>query len=141
MDKRDIILAAMSPSKGGAYTPVQAQKLLFLIDRNLADQIDGPIFIFEPYNYGPFDKAVYEELENLETENLVEIIPFRTWTNYKLTDSGQEQGEKILATLPINAQNFISALSEFVCSLSFSQLVTAIYKAYPGMQENSVFRR
>jgi hypothetical protein len=39
MEKRDIILAAMSPAKGESHTPVQVQKLLFLIDRNISDKI------------------------------------------------------------------------------------------------------
>jgi hypothetical protein len=35
---------------------------------------------------------------------------------------------------------YIRQASEFVRSLSFTQLVSAIYKAYPEMRENSVFQ-
>ncbi len=92
MEKRDIILAAMSPAKGESHTPVQVQKLLFLIDRNISDKIEGSIFDFEPYNYGPFDKAIYKELENLASEDLVDIKQYRTRFVNKLTPTGQKRG-------------------------------------------------
>ena len=49
MERRDTILAAMSPAGTGQFTPVRIQKLLFLIDRNIARDTDGPHFQFEPY--------------------------------------------------------------------------------------------
>jgi hypothetical protein len=55
-------------------------------------------------------------------------------------DAGQESGLALLNDLPPNTKNYIIQLSEFVRSLSFSALVSAIYKAYPAMRANSVFQ-
>lgn len=140
MNRREIILAAFAPAKGSKYTPVQVQKLLFLIDREIPELVDGPHFNFRPYNYGPFDSSVYDELSSLAQENLVEVIPEVTWYSYRLTDNGQIAGEALLESLQPKAKQFIQQSSDFVRSLSFAQLVSAIYKAYPDMKINSVFQ-
>ena len=140
MNRREIILAAFGPAKGGLHTPVQVQKLLFLIDKEIPELVNGPHYNFQPYYYGPFDSTVYDELLTLADDDLVDVIPENTWYSYRLNKSGQVKGEEIFNSLPSNAQQFINSVSDFVRSLSFAQLVSAIYKAYPDMQANSVFQ-
>ncbi len=66
MQRRNLILAALAAGgENASFTPAQAQKLFFLIDRKAASLVDGPHFDFQPYDYGPFDKAVYDELARL----------------------------------------------------------------------------
>lgn len=140
MDRREIVLAALSPAKGRAFSPVQVQKLLFLIDKKAGHLVDGPHFDFQPYHYGPFDSSVYSVLERLAAEDLADIRYNGSWREYRLTPEGQEQGERILAGLPKTAGSFIRRTAEFVRSLSFQDLVRAIYKAFPEMRERSVFQ-
>lgn len=142
MNRRDLILAALAPSNRHSYTPVQVQKLFFLIDRNIPQAVGGPHFQFEPYDYGPFDQAVYQELETLTGAGLVETEPVdgRSWCQYRLTEAGQALGEKALDTLNPKIRNYVVEVNSFVRRLSFSQLVRAIYNAYPEMKEKSVFR-
>lgn len=140
MDSKQIVLAGLYPSNQKAYSPVQVQKLFFLIDKNIPKLIDGPLFDFQPYNYGPFDKTVYRVIEELSEEGLAEIVPSSSRLNYRLTNEGQKEGELIFKRLAPAAQKYISDVSTFVLSLSFSSLVSAIYKAYPEMRENSVFQ-
>lgn len=140
MNQREIILSALAPAKGELHSPVQVQKLIFLIDRNLSRELEGPIFSFAPYNYGPFDKQVYAVLEELAEDGFVDIIEQNNYRNFKLTVAGQEQGKKILKKMPEYSQKYISDVSEFVRRLTFTQLVTAIYQAYPDMRANSVFQ-
>ncbi len=140
MDKKDIILATFAPANGVAHTPVQVQKLLFLIDRGIPELVGGPYYDFQPYNYGPFDVDVYNKLDILASEGYVEVIPEQTWSSYRLTEKGQQAGDKLLSELNEKAQKFIVDASKFVRELSFVQLVTAIYKAYPEMKVNSVFQ-
>ena len=139
MDRKQVVLAALAPAMGGTHTPVQVQKILFLIDREIPKLIGGPVFHFEPYDYGPFDKDVYDELEALRKRGLVEVTEVR-YRRYRLTDAGQEAGQKALASLGNAASNYIKNVSGFVRKLSFDQLVSAIYKAYPEMKANSVFK-
>ncbi len=140
MNPKDIILAGLSPGDGASYTPVQVQKMFFLIDRNIPELVDGPIFNFQPYNYGPFDKTVYEVLEQLSIEGLVDIVPDYNWNSYKLTVDGQKLGDEVFSHLDAVAQKYITEVSNFVRSLSFTQLISAIYKKYPDMRVNSVFQ-
>lgn len=140
MTKKEIVLAALAPAKTSKHSPVQVQKLLFLIDRNLASVLGGPFFSFEPYHYGPFDKGVYETLEELASEGLVEICFDRHWKSYRLTEAGEAKASEIFESLPCNAKDYISKVSAFVRRSSFSQLVSSIYKAYPEMRKNSVFQ-
>jgi len=141
MNKKDLVLAGLAASNDiDSYSPVQVQKLFFLIDKNAAQYIEGPHFNFQPYNYGPFDKGVYEVLEELERENLVEIFRDGNWREYKLTQSGKEIGRKALEQMDSKVNKYFFDVSEFVRKHSFSEIVSAIYKAYPEMKENSVFQ-
>lgn len=142
MDRKEIVLAALAGSNGEWFTPVQVQKLLFVMDRELADRIGGPYFEFAPYDYGPFDAAVYSTLEGLCLEGLVEIeySPNTRWSKYRLTLAGVEKGRCALETMPQEVCNFVRSLSEWVRSLSFAELVSAIYRRYPDMKAKSIFR-
>jgi uncharacterized phage-associated protein len=141
MDKKLMILAALASSDGVLHTPVQVQKLLFLIDREIPSLVGGPLFDFQPYNYGPFDKAVYSELSTLAEEGEVAIVPQNNWLSYRLTEKGLETGKRILCSLPEQARDYIDRSSQFVRSLPFAELVSAIYAAYPEMRQNSVFQK
>lgn len=142
MDRESLVLAALSPAHGSPHTPVQVQKLLFLIDKNVPKQVGGPYFNFQPYDYGPFDQAVYGALQSLASKGLVVINEEtgKRWKEYLLTPEGQRIGEEFFKQLDNGAALYISKLSEFVRSLNFAQLVSAIYKAYPEMKVNSVFK-
>jgi len=140
VDRKQLVLAGLAPADGQFHTPVQVQKLFFLIDRNLATHLGAQFFGFIPYNYGPFDKAVYETLEELATEGLVTTVPQNNWTAYGLTEAGQKEGDQILASLAPSVQKYIRDLSAWVRGLTFAQLVSAIYKAYPNMRANSIFQ-
>ena len=141
MDKREIILAALATADGAIHTPVQVQKLLFLIDKKISHLVGGPYFNFVPYTYGPFDIGIYRLLEELEEKEEVEIIrnPTLRWSKYRLTIKGQEKGMEVLKEMDQKAADYIKELSLFVRKLSFAELVSAIYKEYPEMKENSVF--
>lgn|SRR3989338_171027 len=140
MERKDFMLAVLAAARGGTHSPVQVQKLFFLIDQNIPKLVGGTYFNFVPYNYGPFDKAVYEELEGLAFIGNVDIFFDKTWNSYRLTESGQKRGDELLASLPKEAQDYIRKISTFARSLTFTQLISVIYKAYPEMRANSVFQ-
>jgi hypothetical protein len=141
MDRDELVLAAMAPGRGHRYTPVQVQKLLFLIERQVSrDVLEGPHFNFQPYHYGPFDAAVYSELEELASRGLVSTDQSSAPRTFGLTPEGEALGNAALARLPDNIQNFFGRASAFVRMHSFSSLVSAIYKAFPEMRVNSVFQ-
>lgn len=141
MNRHDYILAVLSATgEQTQFSPVQVQKLFFLLDRELSGLVGGPHFDFQPYDYGPFDKNVYTLLGFMEVERLVDLIGGGRYRKYMLTSEGLRQGRSALAGLPHELQTYIADLSNWVRSLSFSQLVSEIYRLYPDMRANSVFR-
>jgi uncharacterized phage-associated protein len=141
MDKQSLLLAAMSAGGTYQHTPVQVQKLIFLIERNVANDLGGPFFEFKAYDYGPFDSSLYEVLRGIEEQGLV-VGSATTggWKKYQLTEAGVAEGSRLLIQLPKRAADYVRSVSEFVRRLSFAELVSAVYKAYPEMKANSVFR-
>ena len=142
MSKEDFVLAVMSPASGDPYSPVQIQKLLFLVDRRVSPElVGGRHFNFYPHHYGPFDKSVYSTLKSLHDLKMVTITDSLTnYRDYALTPRGLEVGRKEFRTFPRNVRSYIRKISRFVRDCSFSQLLSAIYSAYPEMRENSVFQ-
>lgn len=141
MDKQELLLIALGAGGKHEHTPVQVQKLLFLIDKNVGARIGGAVFDFVPYDYGPFDASVYEILRELEEGGYVSSCETsRGWKRHALTDKGVSEAERLTQGVDPVVIDYIKRVSEFVRKLSFSDLVSAIYKAYPEMKANSVFR-
>jgi len=141
--RQELVLAALAAGQAASeLSPVQAQKLFFLIDQNVAAAIGGPLFNFQPYDYGPFDSAVYSDLDwlSLPPNPMVEVTRNGRYRTYRLTEAGLQAGLAKLATLDVNTRDYLGRAKDWVKSLSFQGLVRAIYQAYPAMRVNSIFR-
>jgi uncharacterized phage-associated protein len=117
MNRHELVLAVLAAGGGAVvHTPVQVQKLFFLIDRKLAESIGGPFFNFIPYDYGPFDKEVYRVIEELSDNGDAEIIHnlYLRLNEYRLTPEGHQKGSRILNSVGTDTGEFIKRLSEFV---------------------------
>jgi uncharacterized protein len=141
MNRSEILLAALAAGgENATYTPVQVQKLFFLLDREASVALGGPFFKFAPYDYGPFDQAVYAGLDDLARRNLASIQDTGRYRMYGLSQAGQVEGQRLLATLHPSAREYVANVAKWVRQLSFQQLVASIYNKYPEMKVNSVFR-
>lgn len=143
MNRDEFVLAAMAPAGTGAFSRVQIQKTLFLLDRNIGELTGGPHFDFKPYHYGPFDAEVYRVLEHLEIRGLVAIArdPRQPSPMHTLTSTGLNKGQKELASLDQQSQDYMRNTVTFVRSVTFVELLSAIYHTYPEMAANSVVAR
>jgi hypothetical protein len=144
MTRRELLLAVLAAAEGAQYTPVQIQKALFLLSKNMPELVgNGPKFNFVPYDYGPFDIEVYNEANMLKAQGLANISPSGSggrWNTYAVSPSGLEKGKRILEKLPTAKLSYIKRVSVWVLSLDFGSLVKSIYDAYPEMKVNSIFR-
>lgn len=141
-NRQAIVLAALASDPDASFSPVQIQKLFFLIDENAAHLVGEKLFSFEPYDYGPFDQSVYRELEQLQSMGLVFIGNAGSYggsRRYYVSPEGAHQGLSALSSLNPSLKKYITEVGAWVRSLSFAELVGAIYKAYPRMRENSIF--
>lgn len=141
MNRREAVLAVLAAADGNGYGPAQLQKAVFLLSKNAPDLIDeGDGFRFAPYDYGPFDKRVYDAADHLASEGLCSINrSYNGFRTYAATESGRETGRAILDVLPEEKRKYIVDVSKWVRSLGFAQLVKSIYEAYPEMRKNSIF--
>src|SRR5713101_6005778 len=125
MTRQEFMLAVLAAGNGEAHTSVQVQKLFFLLDRTVPEQIGGPRFAFQPYDYGPFDKAVYEELRALAANGLVAVTSSTNGPHiYWPTSEGLLTGQRLLGQFPAATADYIRKLSAWVRKQSFESLVS-----------------
>ena len=143
MTQRELVLACMAAAKGRPYQPVQIQKMLFILQKELKEHVGEP-FEFAAYDYGPFAPEVYSTLDSLAQEGLTEQVgdvggPRRKYIG---TLDGVKAGNAIINEgLTKEAKDYIVGLAEWVRSQSFRQLILAVYATYPEMARNSVLYR
>ena len=136
--RSQVVLAAMAAGGPGAcFFPIQLQKLLFLMDREIHEFVNGPHFHFIPYDYGPFDKDIYMEVNVLIRKGEVDANAEARYPAYFLTGSGALSGIDALNGLPEPASRYMKEAAVWVRSLTFKQLLAAIYAYYPDMAVNS----
>lgn len=135
-----VIAALAAGHLPAELTPVQAQKLFFVLDREASHLSGGQWFNSQPYDYGPFDIHIYYELDELSRLGLVEVDHSAKYRSYRLTPMGEEMGEQYLQQISEPAAQYFGAVKDWVKSLDFNSLVSEIYRIYPDMRVNSVFR-
>ena len=135
------VLYALDSGKNKALSPVQLQKALFLLGEVRGADVGHNYFRFSPYHYGPFDAAIYDEADRLAARGLVHIESAPgSYRMYRLTEAGAKAAEAAFRDVPPAALEYLRRAVAWVESLSFDDLIRAIYKAFPKMAENSVFR-
>jgi uncharacterized protein len=133
------LLLALAHRHGAPMTPVQVQKTMFLMKEEAPSLMGSEFYSFEPYNYGPFNAEIYHDLEDLQKQGLVVIDGTGSVRSFAVTAGGLERAAEIKKSADPTAAAFLENVVDWVTSLSFSQLVRAIYAKYPKYKVNSVF--
>lgn len=138
MNRGDLLLKIIVAADGKPVTPVQLQKVAFLLGEEHRDEMPEDYYSFRKYDYGPFSAAVYADAEQLEREGLVTIsINSRGgWREYSVTVAGIAAD---LYGIPDGVASYIEDTVQWAMRLSFQQLVREVYKRFPQFRENSVF--
>ncbi len=143
LSRRKFVLIGLAPAQGCPHTPVQVQKLFFLLQArgSQSPALGHAYFDFKPCHFGPFDKFVYVELEGLQNQGWVEVsFDSSGLKNYRLTPEGQLEANKLLDELDSRSRKFAVAVSEWIHRQTFFNLLNTIYHHFPDMAVNSVFR-
>ncbi|MDS0297537.1 hypothetical protein NDI76_02120 [Halogeometricum sp. S1BR25-6] len=125
------------------------QKLVFLMEQELGEQLDvlldGSDYNFIAYDYGPFSKQLYDDLEYLDDAGLIEMeeedmangkIKF----TYRPTDKGQKWVQHQLSDQNAQeAQSLAEDLKSEYNGMLLSDLIDEVYAEYPKFAENSVW--
>jgi uncharacterized protein YwgA len=138
--KRDWTLMAIASAEGQPLSPVQLQKSLFLLSRNVKTGKD--FYTFSPYNYGPFCQQIYSDAEDLAAQGFVEMRrrPGESWFEYSITKAGMEKALALEQKADPAASAYLDKAVAWARSLSFADLVRSIYKHFPEFRKNSVFQ-
>jgi uncharacterized protein len=142
MDKKNLILVAISLAEDGYLSPAQIQKSMFLLGKKIPSVIEEDFYKFVPYNYGPFCREIYDDIDELENQGLVKFIrPLgQKWHDYSITKQGRDCIEGIGKSGDKKDINYFSKLISWVKSVSFKELLMAIYREYPEYKEKSIFQ-
>ena len=142
LTRQDWLLLALSKSPGGAMSPVQIQKALFLFGQGSGDSMGTDFYSFQPYDYGPFDAAIYADLRRMTNLGHVrgEWSPDRSWKTYAITGSGREVALALEGDADARLVEYLGRIVTWVRGKSFSDLLRSVYAAYPEFAVNSVFR-
>lgn len=142
MERRDWTLLAISFNEGQPMSPVQLQKTLFLLGRECPKEVGSDFYSFTPYNYGPFDAAIYRDASSLAEQGLIHVerATWRSWSEYAITPDGMVRATLVAAEAPPRATEFLKAAVDWARPLSFQALVSSIYRRYPEQRANSVFQ-
>ena len=117
---RVVLMAMAARVRGTRFDPVRIQKLLFLIDREAGTNFDGPHFDFRPYLYGPFDKAVFDELDALRHAGEVGIL------GYIYHPPEELEGERTVLKEPVLTDRLAVAVRRLNPWLSDTNLTRAV---------------
>ncbi|MGB6063953.1 MAG: hypothetical protein WBG50_04040 [Desulfomonilaceae bacterium] len=140
MPRQDWLLEVLKSAEGECLSPVQLQKILYVLGRECQGQVGPEYDHFTHYNYGPFSTEIYHDLESPTLGRSVKAISRRgqRWREYAITEEGVRRAEA--SDIPDNIRVYIKKVVDWARPLSFDQLVRAIYKKYPETRENSIFQ-
>jgi uncharacterized protein len=135
----DIVILLADGAAGRNYRldPIRLMKGAFLVSQRGRDPW-RELFHFRPYDYGPFDRAVYGLKDSLVRQGLLEARPDGRYDSYVLTSSGQARVGEIEAAEGVEDAAWVRQVGAFVCSRSFSRLLRDVYAEYPAFAVRSV---
>jgi hypothetical protein len=141
MRRENWTLLAICDAGESGLSPVQLQKTMFLLGREMSDAVGDGFYDFVPYNYGPFDARVYSDAEYLASKGLVDVgQPMGArWKTFRATAKGCAAAAEVESSIDPKAVDYLRDVVAWTQKLSFQALVKAIYTKYPEMRANSVF--
>lgn len=147
MRRRDwLLLFASYAGAPDGLDPIRFQKGLFLFARH-AQVPERSKYPFKPYDYGPMSTGVYDDLDRLVKEGLLErtSVPGKRWSRYKPNRATFREGRRILKQAEqeqmLDAARELFKIKQDVSRMGFNELLERVYREYPEYAVNSVFRK
>jgi len=136
-----LLVALDAPAAG--LEPVRVQKALFLLARE-GGLPRGERYWFLPYNYGPMSPALYRDLEQMESEGLIErtLVLDESWRHLMVTEAGMERARTLRRRARSRAPEAVAELSRIkrrIVRMTFAELIADVYRRYPYFARRSVF--
>ena len=130
MTQQDIMLAIADGTDGPhSLDPVRMMKGGFLAWKQ-GDEAWDHLFRFAPYEWGPFDKTIYDACARLENDGHLLIDRSGRHDRYEITESGRARVSDLEASEE-RIIEWLRSIGRYVTALSFDRLLRDIYRAYP----------
>jgi uncharacterized protein YwgA len=146
IDRELLPLALLKANNGHEIEGrTRLQKMIFLIQQEADEeglQLPGK-YQYVPYDYGPFARGVYDDLDRLKAKNVIqeeqtEMADGTIKYNYTL---GSE-AKKRLDEVPEEAQERVTEKAQEIKSefndMPLPDLIDYVYSRYPDFAQNSV---
>lgn len=147
MKRRDwLLLFAAYKGAPDGLDPIRFQKGLFLFAQRARVPARSK-YEFKPYVYGPMSRGIYDDLDHLVDEGLIERVPVpgKHWSRYKPTRVTYREGKRVIKQAEdqklLDAARELFKIKQDVSSVGFSELLDRVYTEYPEFAVNSIFRR
>lgn len=147
MHRRETIPLVLMYSEGqeAVQGRTRLQKMAFLLQQELED-IDISTYDFEAYDYGPFSKELYDDLDELIEKELIEesreeFDEDKVLYEYELTDDGEELVEEFIRKQALDdILEQSQMLKKEFNHMDLGEVIDLVYSEYPEYAENSVLR-
>ncbi|MDS0297036.1 type II toxin-antitoxin system antitoxin SocA domain-containing protein [Halogeometricum luteum] len=122
------------------------QKMVFLLQQQLETDSSISTYDFEAYDYGPFSKGLYDDLDDLIDRGLVEetreeFDEDKALYEYELTEKGRDLAKRFEDLKETNqVLNLSEELKDEFNQKNLSEVLDFVYSEYPEYTENSVLR-
>jgi DNA-binding PadR family transcriptional regulator len=142
MKRRGWLLLALDTAGRDGLDPVQVQKSLFLLSKKRGNEVGPEFYSFEPHNYGPFSRDIYDDLDRLDKRGYVVSVraPSVAWPLYFVTPEGHQRARALRGKAAGTAVSYLERAVRWVKGLSFNELIRSIYEHYPEYRAKSIFR-
>jgi len=133
--------AARNEQRSRSLEPLRIMKGAFLMSQRGEGELRD-LYVFEPYDYGPFTPELYSDLDLLATRGLVarEAVAGRSWRMYRPTTDGVAQASDLAANVDGRHLATIDDAYSFVTTRGFLKLLRDLYAEYPTYAVNTVVR-
>ena len=149
MKRQDWLLTFIGfpPGSPQPVDRMQIMKGLFLMRMAMeeARQLKklGQFYRFQPYMYGPCCFKIYDDLDLLSSEGLLQTDrqAGNPWIMYYLTEAGKEKVLQLVEKIPEHLIKKLEAVKKQITNQSIWDTLRVIYKKYPQYATNSVLTR
>ena len=150
MNRELLPLALMYADSGETIEGrTRLQKLVFLLEQELKGRahpvVDGQDYEFIAYDYGPFSKSLYDDLDELDEKGLVREVEEtmddgQVKYDYELTEDGREAVEdRLMSGDAEKVRELAQEFKDEYNDVLLSELIEYVYSKYPAYAENSVW--
>ena len=135
MERKDWLLMLLEEE----LDPIRIQKGMFLFAMESGSP-SNEVYEFVPYNWGPCCFDIYDDLENLHSDGLIERrpVPGKGWFKYQITPAGVSLVKEF--NLRKDSQNYLNEVKGIIKHPSFNDLLRKVYAEYPEYATESLFR-